>query len=137
MLKLIKGRVDPALDASLQESWNFVVSFGHVSSIPEMLSKLATPVVPGTTIQSASFCGPHVGQLPDGLLLHLGGTFAMVAETALQAFLFTFSESLAAGPVWVERYQDHSARIAQRLAEGSAKEQGAMSRDESRRPRSG
>ncbi len=114
---LSKSRLPQGLWEELQRCWKFAVSYGHVSPIPTTMSAGAGPPVPGTSIIAHVLGGPHNGKLPDGLLFHLGGAQAMIAEASLSAFAFTFSERLSENLGWREKYGEHRRRIEERRSE--------------------
>lgn len=100
ILKLIRPLIPSPLASELDTAWRYAVSFGHVSAIPSTLAIVDGPLVEGSPIQGYTFGGPHMGALPSDVLMHLGGTFTMVAETSLSAFSFTFSEVLRRHEGW-------------------------------------
>jgi hypothetical protein len=115
---LSKRQLPQNLLEELQRCWKFVVSYGHVSPIPTMMSAGAGPQVPGTSIIAHVLGGPQNGKLPEGLLFHLGGALAMIAEASLSAFAFTFRERLSENPEWSAKYSEHRRRIEERLSKG-------------------
>jgi hypothetical protein len=116
ILKLIRPLIPSQLASELDTAWRYVVSFGHVSAIPSTLAIVDGPFVEGSSIQGYSFGGPHMGALPNDALMHLGGTFTMIAESSLSAFSFTFSEALRRHEGWGSAHAAHSALIAHRIA---------------------
>lgn len=115
---LEKCQLPNRLMGELQRSWKFVVSYGHVSPIPTAMASGVGPKVPGTSITAHVLGGPQNGKLPDGLLFHLGGALAMIAETSMHAFACTFRERMAKHRDWLAKYQEHRHRIEERLASG-------------------
>lgn len=121
---LSEQQLPAALLDDLQRCWGFVVSYGHVSPIPITMSAGAGPQVPGTSIMAQVLGGPQNGKLPEGLLFHLGGALAMIAEASLSAFAFTFSERLSENPDWGTRYDEHRRRIEERTSRGKQRPAG-------------
>lgn len=115
---LSKQRLPSGLLDELQRCWKFVVSYGHVSPIPITMAAGAGPPVPGTSIKANVLGGPLNGKLPEGLLFHLGGAFAMSAEASLSAFAFTFNNRLSENPEWKRRYDEHRRLIENRYSRG-------------------
>lgn len=116
VVRLIKSAVPSGIHTALDSAWRFVVSFGHVSSTPVELARLAGPMVDSTSIRAVTFSGPHMGRLPTPVILHLGGTFSMIAEASLEAFAYAFAEPLATHPEWGERCRQQQTRVAERMA---------------------
>ncbi|MCX7001605.1 MAG: hypothetical protein NT106_15135 [Candidatus Sumerlaeota bacterium] len=115
---LSKRQLPEALLEELQRCWKFVVSYGHVSPIPTTMSAGAGTQVPGTSIIAHVLGGPQNGKLPEGLLFHLGGMLAMIAEANLSTFAFTFGERLSENSDWSAKYSEHRRRIEERLLKG-------------------
>lgn len=116
---LSKQKLHAVLLMELQQSWKFVVSYGHVSPIPTAMSAGVGPRVPGTNIIANVLGGPSNGRLPEGLLFHLGGALVMIAEASLSAFAFTFRERLSEDLNWSAKHLEHRRRIEDRKSKGT------------------